>query len=101
MTKSLHVVKDKNYSIIKSSEIARDLLNKIKSSIKDFLVEDDPAEEMYLLYYIAGHFNGYIYKTLKNYGEIYGIEKMEPINTIPIIQKIATVVYGELKKQNI
>lgn len=70
------IVENKTATLDKANDISNKLINLMIAEMKDFNCDDDPAEHIYLALHILGNIVAKISFSLKNYGDIYGIDNL-------------------------
>ena len=67
------IVSDKKATLDKANELSSKIIYLITEETKNFVCEDDPAEQIYLGCHVVGNLLAKISVSLENYGTIYGI----------------------------
>lgn len=70
------IVRDKKASIVKANEVASKIITMILQESESFIVEAEPAENIYLAVHIVGNLISKICMSLEGFGKIYAIPNM-------------------------
>lgn len=90
------IVANKEKSLEKANDIARQIIKFIGEETKNFDCEDDPAEQIYLACHIMGNLLAKTCISLESYGKIYGISNL----TYASISEWINVIASENIKLN-
>jgi hypothetical protein len=87
------IVKDKKYIVERANDITTSMLKQLIEYTRDLLLQDDPAENIYLFLYIISFFNIKLIKAIEEFCKTYSIKDMTKEKIIELTTEIMKEIY--------